>query len=470
MRTRIIRPDGQERVLRSRGDTQFDDDGNAVRIVGFEQDITEQVRADEELRRNEELLERTAELGRVGGWEHNLDDRRDPLVAAALRDPRPRAGLRAHDRQLERARPSRRSRRSRARTVIDAVSECRTWEFRRRIVRPDGEIRVVHGRGHVHCDEDGRPVASAASTRTSPSSSPPRRRGAGRATCSSGSPSSARSAAGRPTRRPGRSSGRRRCTGSTASRMTSRSRRRAGARCPTRARRATASRTTRDVIARGGSWDRRISIQRPDGEVRVLRAGGQSELGPDGQVVRVVGYAQDITDAVAAEEELRLAEERYRTLVERLPAVSYVAEAGVGRAWRYVSPQIERMLGYTPEEWLADPTLWSRCVHPDDHDRIGVEQPRHRDRRAAGDGVPAAGARRPRALGPRRGARPARGRRALPRRDAQRHHRAQAVRDPAPVPGRPRSADRPVQPAPLRRGGRARDQADPARGASRAPS
>ena len=31
-----------------------------------------------------------------------------------------------------------------------------------------------------------------------------------------------------------------------------------------------------------------------------------------------------------------------------------------------MSPQIESMLGYTAEEWRADPTLWLRSVHPDD--------------------------------------------------------------------------------------------------------
>ena len=35
----------------------------------------------------------------------------------------------------------------------------------------------------------------------------------------------------------------------------------------------------------------------------------------------------------------------------------------------YISPQIEAMLGYTPQDWYADPGLWGRLVHPDDADR-----------------------------------------------------------------------------------------------------
>ena len=56
--------------------------------------------------------------------------------------------------------------------------------------------------------------------------------------------------------------------------------------------------------------------------------------------------------------------------MERLPAVTYVCDAGGGGAWHYVSPQIEALLGYTPAEWLADPGLWARLLHRDDRERV----------------------------------------------------------------------------------------------------
>lgn len=66
------------------------------------------------------------------------------------------------------------------------------------------------------------------------------------------------------------------------------------------------------------------------------------------------------------EVQLKAAEARYRSLVEALPAVVYTAEFGESGRWSYVSPQIADLLGYTPEEWLADATLWFRCIHSDD--------------------------------------------------------------------------------------------------------
>ncbi len=59
----------------------------------------------------------------------------------------------------------------------------------------------------------------------------------------------------------------------------------------------------------------------------------------------------------------------YRQLVERLPVVVYTAEPGENGRWRYVSSQVEKILGYAPEEFLADHTLWGRLLHPDDRER-----------------------------------------------------------------------------------------------------
>ena len=64
---------------------------------------------------------------------------------------------------------------------------------------------------------------------------------------------------------------------------------------------------------------------------------------------------------------------RYRTLVEQIPAVVFMAflDKGIGEA--YVSPQIEAMLGFSQEEWLNDPVRWYQQIHPDDKARWSIE-------------------------------------------------------------------------------------------------
>jgi diguanylate cyclase (GGDEF)-like protein/PAS domain S-box-containing protein len=59
----------------------------------------------------------------------------------------------------------------------------------------------------------------------------------------------------------------------------------------------------------------------------------------------------------------------YRRLVERLPVIVYTSEMGEQGEWYYVSPQVEEILGYTAEEFKADPGLWARLLHPDDREQ-----------------------------------------------------------------------------------------------------
>ncbi len=79
-----------------------------------------------------------------------------------------------------------------------------------------------------------------------------------------------------------------------------------------------------------------------------------------------------------SQEKLRAAELRYRTLVENVPGVVYMAEYGENGSWSYVSPKIEELLGYTLEEWLAHPAPWSTHLHPDDLQRAFEEEERAR--------------------------------------------------------------------------------------------
>lgn len=70
------------------------------------------------------------------------------------------------------------------------------------------------------------------------------------------------------------------------------------------------------------------------------------------------------------------AEAKYRTLVEQIPMVTYTAPLDKALGTLYISPQIESILGYSPKEWLADPGLWVKLLHPEDRDRVLSESQR----------------------------------------------------------------------------------------------
>jgi PAS domain S-box-containing protein len=70
----------------------------------------------------------------------------------------------------------------------------------------------------------------------------------------------------------------------------------------------------------------------------------------------------------------RQAETSYRTLVGRIPAISYIAAPNKASNTLYISPQIETILGFSPAEWMADPGLWLKRLHPRDRDRVLANQ------------------------------------------------------------------------------------------------
>ncbi len=64
------------------------------------------------------------------------------------------------------------------------------------------------------------------------------------------------------------------------------------------------------------------------------------------------------------------AETWYRTLVEQIPMITYIAPLDRAKGLLYVSPQIEMILGFSPEEWIQDPELWLKQLHHGDCERV----------------------------------------------------------------------------------------------------
>jgi PAS domain S-box-containing protein len=117
----------------------------------------------------------------------------------------------------------------------------------------------------------------------------------------------------------------------------------------------------RTAIEKDGRWLGVIDL--PSGGTRIPVELAVTAL-PEGGVVLL---SRDLRERRKAEQARAEAETKYRMIVEQVAAISYIAEPGVNGRWHYVSPQIESILGYTAEEWVADSENWLKYVHPDDH-------------------------------------------------------------------------------------------------------
>jgi diguanylate cyclase (GGDEF)-like protein/PAS domain S-box-containing protein len=123
------------------------------------------------------------------------------------------------------------------------------------------------------------------------------------------------------------------------------------------------------ALSRREHYELRYAIRRRDGEIRQVEEFGQGVYDEKGKVVALEGLVYDVTEFKRTQERLREAEQRYRTLVEHIPAVTYIDRADGSFESVYTSPHIEEMLGYTPEEWRTN-NLWEKRLHPDDRERV----------------------------------------------------------------------------------------------------
>ncbi|MBA3553085.1 MAG: PAS domain S-box protein [Actinobacteria bacterium] len=93
----------------------------------------------------------------------------------------------------------------------------------------------------------------------------------------------------------------------------------------------------------------------------------------DGSPLQGLALVRPIDFQKRVEARLRRAEVGYRTLIEQIPAITYIDAYDDRLSTLFISPQVETLLGLTPVEWITDPDLWYKHLHPSDRERALAE-------------------------------------------------------------------------------------------------
>ncbi|MEX2439734.1 MAG: PAS domain-containing protein [Actinomycetota bacterium] len=127
----------------------------------------------------------------------------------------------------------------------------------------------------------------------------------------------------------------------------------------------------REAIEAGRSGAQEYRMLRPDGRVVWTQDQFTVIRDYDDTPRLIQGVMFDVTQRKEMERRLGEAEAKYHALVEQVPAILYIDLPEPEFETLYVSPQLEEILGITPEDWInSDEDLWTRHLHPDDRDRV----------------------------------------------------------------------------------------------------
>ena len=112
-------------------------------------------------------------------------------------------------------------------------------------------------------------------------------------------------------------------------------------------------------------------------QVGQLTSGNPTEeldvVGRDG--LSILGHVinQTVAELRKSQQDLVDSEEKYRRLVEQSTVITYTDAVDDDSSALYFSPQVQSLLGYSVNEWIENPELWIKTLHPDDSDRVIME-------------------------------------------------------------------------------------------------
>ncbi|HEY9633144.1 MAG TPA: response regulator [Coleofasciculaceae cyanobacterium] len=146
------------RVLHTKKIGILDASGKAKYLLGISEDITDRKQAEEKLKKSEANLAQAQRVAHIGSWEINVlteeiswSEEQFRIFGLDPTQPEP-----TYAQHLQHIHPDERS--LVQQTIEQIIATGKAYELDFRIVRPDGQVRYVEGRGEAVINDDGQVV------------------------------------------------------------------------------------------------------------------------------------------------------------------------------------------------------------------------------------------------------------------------------------------------------------------------
>lgn len=115
----------------------------------------------------------------------------------------------------------------------------------------------------------------------------------------------------------------------------------------------------------GGKIDLEYKVQRPDGHIITFRTTAEAKKDKDGNVTRIIGVVNDISEQVLTENRLKDSEEKFRNISNNLDVGIWSMDVPSNKIV-YASTALEKITGYNQELFLNGDKTWTDIIHPED--------------------------------------------------------------------------------------------------------